>query len=231
MDNGWIKLHRKICDWEWYSDHNTFRVFIYLLLHCNFEPHRFRGYDVPIGSGVFGLISLAENTGLSVRSVRTALTHLKSTNEVTIKTTSKFSIISIVKWDDYQQERHAERQTSDKQSTSKRQASDNTIRTKEDKNGRNEEYIPRPADVSIQVWEDFIKLRKQKRSPLTETAIHRIAQEAGKVGWTLEQALTECCARGWQGFKATWIEKEKTNGQQKSDDKKRAILAGLGLIE
>ena len=30
--SGWIKLHRKITEWEWYSDANTFRVFMHLLL-------------------------------------------------------------------------------------------------------------------------------------------------------------------------------------------------------
>jgi hypothetical protein len=26
-------------------------------------------------------------------------------------------------------------------------------------------------------------------------------------GWTLENALAECCTRGWTGFKAEWVNK------------------------
>lgn len=34
---GWISLYRKILNWEWYSDANTFRLFIHLLLQANHE--------------------------------------------------------------------------------------------------------------------------------------------------------------------------------------------------
>jgi hypothetical protein len=64
-----------------------------------------------------------------------------------------------------------------------------------------------PDGVSQSVWDDFLQLRKVKRAPLTETALDTIRREAEKVGFTIEQALTECCARGWQGFKADWVNK------------------------
>ena len=62
-----------------------------------------------------------------------------------------------------------------------------------------------PPEVSPQVWDDFIAVRKANRSPLTETALRGIEREAQKAGWTLEQALAECAARGWRGFKAEWV--------------------------
>lgn len=62
-----------------------------------------------------------------------------------------------------------------------------------------------PLEVSTQVWDDFIAVRKANRSPLTETALRGIEREAQKAGWTLEQALAECAARGWRGFKAEWV--------------------------
>jgi uncharacterized protein YdaU (DUF1376 family) len=55
---------------------------------------------------------------------------------------------------------------------------------------------------------DFNAIRKAKRTPLTLTAIEGIEREAGKAGLTLEQALRECCARGWQGFKADWLTRD-----------------------
>lgn len=61
-----------------------------------------------------------------------------------------------------------------------------------------------PADVSDSVWSDFMQIRKAKRSPLTKTALDGIAAEADKAGITLQNALEQCCARGWQGFKASW---------------------------
>ena len=35
---GFINLHRKILDWEWYDDINVFRVFTHLLLTVNWTP-------------------------------------------------------------------------------------------------------------------------------------------------------------------------------------------------
>lgn len=73
--------------------------------------------------------------------------------------------------------------------------------------------ILRPSGVSIQVWEDFINHRKNKKAKLTQTALNGIITQSQKAGWSLEDALTEICSRGWTGFKAEWV-KEKTNGNK-----------------
>lgn len=71
-----------------------------------------------------------------------------------------------------------------------------------------------PAGVSENVWSDFLTLRKQKRAPLTATALEGIQQEAGKAGITLEDALRTCCKRGWQGFEAEWLAREQQQPRQ-----------------
>lgn len=102
MEQGFIKLHRSICDWEWYSDINTQAVFIYLLLHANWEDSRYRGCEIPRGSLVTGRKVISETLGISEQSVRTSLEHLKSTNEITIKSTNRFSVITITNWEKFQ---------------------------------------------------------------------------------------------------------------------------------
>jgi uncharacterized protein YdaU (DUF1376 family) len=67
-----------------------------------------------------------------------------------------------------------------------------------------------PEGISLQVWNDYLAVRKAKRSPLTATALTSIEKEAGKAGWSLEKALSECAARGWIGFKAEWVDKLST---------------------
>lgn len=63
----------------------------------------------------------------------------------------------------------------------------------------------RPDDVQEDVWRDFIEHRRAKKAPLTPTAWTRIANEAAKAGWDINDALTEAMTRGWQGFKADWV--------------------------
>jgi hypothetical protein len=70
--------------------------------------------------------------------------------------------------------------------------------------------VTRPNGVSEQVWDDFIALRKAKRAPLSQTALAGILSEADKAMMTLEDALTECVTRGWQGFKAEWMKPKTT---------------------
>jgi uncharacterized protein YdaU (DUF1376 family) len=70
--------------------------------------------------------------------------------------------------------------------------------------------INKPDSVPEQVWNDFNKIRKAKKAPLTQTALNGIEREAQTAGWTLEDALTECVSRGWQGFKADWVQPKQT---------------------
>jgi hypothetical protein len=73
----------------------------------------------------------------------------------------------------------------------------------------NRENMAVPNGVSEQTWADFKKLRAAKKAPVTERAIDGINKEAMKAGVTLETALQECCARGWTGFKAEWMQSNK----------------------
>ena len=100
--SGWIKLHRKITDWEWFEDKNTFIVFITLLLMANHKEKKYKGIVVKIGTIVTGRDILARQTKLSVQQIRTALNKLKLTNEITIETSSQGTVIEIVNYKKYQ---------------------------------------------------------------------------------------------------------------------------------
>ena len=64
--------------------------------------------------------------------------------------------------------------------------------------------LEKPESVSQGVWDDFVQMRKAKKAVVTDTAIKQISKEAERASISLENALQECCARGWTGFKAEW---------------------------
>jgi uncharacterized protein YdaU (DUF1376 family) len=66
-----------------------------------------------------------------------------------------------------------------------------------------------PPDVSQQVWDDWVALRKSKKAPITQTVFDGAIAEAKILCWTLEKFLAEWCSRGSQGLKAEWIVKQK----------------------
>ncbi len=72
--------------------------------------------------------------------------------------------------------------------------------------------IPGLESVSEQVLSDWMAHRKEKRAKVTATAVRGIQREADKAGVTLEAALAMCCARGWTGFKADWVNDSRPNG-------------------
>lgn len=100
--NGYIKLYRQMLNWGWYQDVNTKVVFLHLLLTANFKDTEWQGISVKRGDVVTSLSHLANELNLSVQNVRTALNHLRSTGEITSRSHSKFTIISILKYNEYQ---------------------------------------------------------------------------------------------------------------------------------
>lgn len=81
-----------------------------------------------------------------------------------------------------------------------------------------------PDFVNAEVWRDFIKLRNAKKSPITQTALRGIEREAKKAGIDLQQALEECCERGWASFKAEWMNKDQPKYQPAQLSAARAIF-------
>ncbi len=135
---GWIKLHRSLLDWEWYDDANTCRLFIHLLLRANHKPKNWRGIAINTGQLLTGRKVLAEQTGLSEQQVRTSLNKLKSTNEITIKSTSHNSLITLVCWESYQQNNQEDNQPVTKQQPTDNQPVTTNKNVNNEKNEKNE---------------------------------------------------------------------------------------------
>ena len=148
---GWIKIHRKLLEWEWYDEPNTFRVFMHILLKANHKDKTYRGTLVKKGSMLTSRDLLAKQTGLSVRQIRTALDNLKTTNEIAIKSSRKGSVIQVVKYASYQDATDETTNRTTRKPSSKRPTNDQqTTSNKNDKNDKNvkkkEIYIPSESE-------------------------------------------------------------------------------------
>jgi hypothetical protein len=101
MKNGWICLHRRMLEWEWYSDTNVVRVFIHCLLKANWRDKRWRGMKIGRGSFFTSSSKIAEELHLTRMATRTALDKLKSTQEITTQSTNKGLLVTVLKYDSY----------------------------------------------------------------------------------------------------------------------------------
>ncbi len=100
--NGFVKIHRKLIQWGWYQDNVVKGVFLHLLLTASFKDAPWQGRTIHAGQVVTSYKRLAEDLGFGVQQVRTAVEKLVSTQEITCEATNKYTLITIVNWDDYQ---------------------------------------------------------------------------------------------------------------------------------
>lgn len=100
--DGWIKLYRQMINWEWYKNTTTKVVFLHILLKVNYENKKWQGIDIPRGSYITSINNLADELGLTPRKIRTSLNNLKMTHEITIKTTHRYTCITLENYEKYQ---------------------------------------------------------------------------------------------------------------------------------
>lgn len=154
---SFVKLDHKLKDWQWITEPNMVALWIRLLLEANYAENNWKGVVLPRGTFATSVKSLSEKTGLSIQQTRNNLKKLQTTNEIAIKSTNKYSIITITKWEEYQggTEKPTNKPTnkpSQNQQT-KVNKTNNTIRNIEDKKKRNI-FIPPTLDDVIAYCEE-----------------------------------------------------------------------------
>lgn len=150
-NEGFIKLYRKMLEWGWYDDGPTKDVFIHLLLIASYEDKFYRGIPLERGQVVTTVKEMEVKLGLTTRQIRTALSKLISTNEVTKKSTSKFTVYTINNYADYQ----ACDKQNDKPATNERQTSDKPSNTKKVRSKEYTPHTPQGADADSPAFTKF----------------------------------------------------------------------------
>ena len=131
----YIKLDRNMTQWRWWKNRNTLQVFVWLLISANISDHEFEHEIIKRGEVATSLETIGKSCSLTIREVRTALGHLKSTGEIASRQRPHYQVISILNYSKYQDGATGRstgyRQANDIQMTSKRQ------QLKNDKNYKN----------------------------------------------------------------------------------------------
>ena len=143
ISNGFIKLHRKITEWEWYNDTVVKVTFLHILLTANFKETNYKGIDLRPGQLITTIKQLSEETGQTERQTRRALDKLKRSNELSIKASNKFSVITVENWAKYQGLDETEGEQKGKQNVNQRSNKGQTngqANGQHKKNIRNKEY-------------------------------------------------------------------------------------------
>jgi hypothetical protein len=116
MNSSFIKLDRKILEWEWYHDHKIFKFFLHCLIKANWTDKRSRGMLIKRSTFATSYATLQVETGLTVKEIRRAISRLTETGEIKINLEKKseknfpksqkkgkaFTLITVCNYDTYQ---------------------------------------------------------------------------------------------------------------------------------
>jgi len=219
-NGGYIRLHRKITQWEWYGNPNTFRLFIHCLLKANFTDGKFEGHDILRGQFVTSLDHLSKELGQSVKQVRVSLDHLIGTGELASQSFNRFRIITVVKYDDYQSEgkQNGSQTASEGQADGKQGASEGQQYKNDnnDNNKKNEKNKPlkRFVPPTLEEIEEYCHERGNHVNP------ERFFDYYQSVGWTVGKGKP---MRDWHSAIRVWERDERTERDYQNDHDMRGL--------
>jgi hypothetical protein len=211
---GYIKLHRGWRDTDGLmpsKEFSDFEAWLWILENAAWkEGHRFnaKGELVPIERGQMHVSIRALQTvfGWSKARVERFLGRLKTVAKVTLEAGQSGTILTVCNYEKYQGDADSHKPSLETAASPDRgQPRDTHKEGKKGKEEKNSADALCPDDVSEEVWADFCRMRKAQKAPVTDTAVKGIRGQAVRAGWSLEDALAECVARGWRGFKADWV--------------------------
>ena len=187
--SGWIKIHRKFLDWEWFNKSEAVHLFLYMVLKANHKDNKWQGNDVKRGQFISSLGNISSATGITIQQIRTILKKLEKTNEIVVKSTSQFTIVTICKYECYQDEEETtNKRTTNHQQTTNKQSTTN----KNDKKEKNEKEV---------ILDSWIEYRKSAKKTLTQQSIKSILVKMEN--YTNEQCkfvINKSIEQGWQGL-------------------------------
>ena len=213
--NGYILIHRKLQNWQWYKDSNTLHLFIDLLLEANYEDSKIGFQIIKRGQCLTSIKRMHENTGLTYREIRTSLDKLQKSGEIDKQTTNRYSIITINKYNNYQ--------NIDKQTTNKRQTNDNIIIKNNKNNTKKEINIKENISKDIQkkyfeslkvntLFNEFLEQRKKLKAVNSERAINTLINKLNNYDEDTQIKMIEnSIVNSWKGIFEIKETKRKDN--------------------
>lgn len=204
--DGWILIHRKIIEWEWYADVNVRLTFLHLLLKVNHTDNKWKGIDVKRGQTITSYSKLSEEIGISVQALRTALKKLINTQEINIKSTNRYIVVTIEKYDFYQQpQTQVNKQVTINQQSNNNQSTNNQQQTNNDK-----ERIKNEKRNFIPPTLEEVKKYCQERMNSVDAGMFIDFYESK--GWMVGKNKM----RDWKACVRTWEKSNKSNSKSQS---------------
>jgi len=226
--SGWIKLHRQLIEWEWYTEPNTFRLFMHCLLRANHSDSKWRGKEIKRGQFITSVDTLMAELELSRSKVRTALKNLESTNEIAMSISTRSRVVTVLQYDSYQD--LATTSPSDNHEIANRSPTDDQpIATdknvKKNKNDKKEPLKPIvvPTNINPIAWSEWTEYRKSKKKPISIHAAKKQFKLLSSHDFDQQQLIiNKSIQNDYQGL---FDPQEQSNGQNNNSSQSPRLSA------
>ena len=192
-EGSYIKLHRKFLNWGWYDTDTTKMLFIHLLLIASWKESTWHGITLKPGELIRTNENLAKELNKSVQQIKTAISNLKTTQEITCRNVGRIRIITIKNWGLYQSNNLKTTSNSTEQQPNSNLKTTAYKESKEIKNSK--KYVP-PTKENI---EDYIYLRH-----FDNVDVDAFMDFNESLGWKME----------WHRALDQWVENQKKREKQ-----------------
>lgn len=210
MDGNWIKVYRKLGEWEWHDSPEMVTMWIHLLIFANTKETKWHGQTIGRGQMATSLQRLADLTGLSVRQVRTCLDRLESSGCVTNKATNSHRVITICNFESYQastdDDRQTSRQANDKQTTNPKNKNKEEEISKEilskDNTKKEREYEFGEFETPMDTWLAYKKDRREsyKNERSIAACLSKLKALSGGDPERAMRIVNQSMANNWAGL-------------------------------
>ncbi|HEY5588562.1 MAG TPA: hypothetical protein VIK86_06370 [Candidatus Paceibacterota bacterium] len=179
---GWIKVYRKLLDWQWINKPEMVSIFLYCLLKANHKGNYFENIEVCRGQFITSPEKISIKLGISYQTVRTCLNKLEKSKEINKQTTNKFTIITICNYESYQSNEQTNNNETNKQLTNNQQSTNKQLTTNNNDNNinkvnnekeiRNNNFDFDFCEIEyLDLLEKWIKYKLEKKQRLTQMQI------------------------------------------------------------
>lgn len=121
----WVKIYDSILDWRWHHKPEYVSFMLHCLLKANPKPTKWETIELEKGQFVTSMKSMCETIGISERTYRTIIKNLTDCGFLTIKTTNKYTVVTVCNYATYQATKEDKRQSNDNQKSYDSQSKDN----------------------------------------------------------------------------------------------------------
>lgn len=210
---GWVKLHRSISSSAISDNPELLALWVHLLVSASHtdrqQPVGNQIIDLKQGELIYGRDKFSLKTGLTIAKLRASISMLEKLNQITIKTTNKFSIISITNWHLYQQDNQQNTSTS---------PTDNQQATT-DKNVKNVKNVSGKPLVTFARWLEIVKESGEEVLP-DNSAVFEYAKDAEldiaylRLAWVEFKARYSTDDKRYKDWRSVFLKNVRENWQK-----------------